>query len=201
VRSLRVEVEVDGPPLTPVDRFLRWWRIRKARRYIPSGARVLDVGCHDGTLFRTLSQRIVSGVGVDPALRRSATIGPYRFSDDVFPGAPLDPASFEAITFLAVLEHVDDGSLASIRDACERLLVPGGVVIVTVPSPAVDGILHLLQRGRLVAGIATHQHHGADPASIADALGAEALTLVAGRTFQLGLNNLFVFRFEGRSRT
>jgi hypothetical protein len=81
------------------------------------------------------------------------------------------------------------------------LLVPGGVVIVTVPSPAVDGILHLLQRGRLVAGIATHQHHGADPASIADALGAEALTLVARRTFQLGLNNLFVFRFEGRSRT
>jgi SAM-dependent methyltransferase len=197
VKSPRVGVE--GPPLTPVDRFLRSWRIRKARRYIPPGARLLDVGCHDGALFRTVSQRIVSGVGVDPALRRSTTIGPYRFCDDVFPGPPLDPDSFDAITFLAVLEHVDDGSLASIRDACERVLVPGGVVIATVPSPAVDGIVHLLQRARLVAGIAAHQHHGADPASIADALGAGALTLVARRTFQLGLNNLFVFRYEPRS--
>jgi SAM-dependent methyltransferase len=192
-------VEVDGPPLTPVDRFLRWWRIRKARRHIPLGARVLDVGCHDGTLFRTLSRRIVSGVGVDPMLRRSMNVGPYRFVDDVFPGPPLDPVSFEAITFLAVLEHVDDGSLAPIRDACERLLVPGGVIIVTVPSPAVDGIVRLLQRAHLVAGIATHQHHGADPGSIADALGTGSLTPVIRRPFQLGLNNLFVFRNDGRA--
>jgi 2-polyprenyl-3-methyl-5-hydroxy-6-metoxy-1,4-benzoquinol methylase len=193
----RIRAEVDGPSLTPIDRFLRSWRIRKARPYIPPGAQLLDVGCHDGTLFRILSSRLRGGVGVDPALRRSETIGSFRFIDASFPNAELETGGFDAITFLAVLEHVEPVAIASIRAGCERLLAPGGVVIVTVPSPRVDKILHLLQRARLIAGIAMHEHHGADPRSIADALHQGELALIARRTFQLGLNNLFVFRKKG----
>ena len=34
--------------------------------YLPSGGRVLDVGCGGGHILRTLAQRGVNGIGVDP---------------------------------------------------------------------------------------------------------------------------------------
>ena len=49
-----------------LDRFLQNWRIAKARRYIPKGAHVLDIGSADGVLFEKLGKRISGGLGIDP---------------------------------------------------------------------------------------------------------------------------------------
>ena len=51
---------------------------------------------------------------------------------------------FDVITLLAVLEHVETDDLVVWRDACARLLEPGGLIVATVPSPRVDEILHTL---------------------------------------------------------
>ena len=66
-------------------------------------------------------------------------------------------------------------------------------MILTVPSPKVDLLLHWLERMRLVSGIGLHEHHGFDPTEVPRAFSGDGLRLRFSRRFQLGLNNLFVF--------
>ena len=61
---------------------------------------------------------------------------------------------------LAVLEHIPVEQHAAVADSCAALLRPGGRVIITVPSPRVDGILHVLMRLRMISGMAAHEHYG-----------------------------------------
>jgi len=187
---------VQGPPLRRADRLIRSLRLRHVGRFLPEGARVLDVGCYDGALFARYADRIVSGVGLDPMLASSGTRGKFRFVADGFPSEALGDERFDVITFLAVLEHVQAAELGAWRDACSRLLVPGGVVVATVPSPRVDDILTVLMRLHLVEGMSVHEHHGFDPGDVPAAFADTTLSLVEQRRFELGLNNLFVFRTQ-----
>ena len=187
---------VQGPPLRRADRVIRSLRLRQVGRFLPADARVLDVGCYDGALFARYADRIVSGVGLDPVLASSGTRGKFRFVADGFPSAVVNDEPFDVITFLAVLEHVPPAELAAWPGACSRLLAPGGVVVVTVPSPRVDDILHVLIRLHLVEGMSVHEHHRFDPGRVPAAFASTTLSLVAQRRFELGLNNLYVFRKE-----
>ena len=56
-----------------LDRVLQRWRMTIVRPYVFSGARVLDVGCADGTLFKYLGSKVGEAVGVDPGLNQSVT--------------------------------------------------------------------------------------------------------------------------------
>ena len=178
--------------MTKIDRLLQRWRFAKAARFIPRGARVLDVGSDDGALFRYLGERLGTGTGIDPLIAAPSANARWRLIPGMFPDdAPLE--RFDAITALAVLEHIPEDSLPKFRDACIEHLEPGGRFIATVPSPAVDRILHVLERLRLIHGMALHEHHGFDAMSTPRAFEAPALRLARARRFQLGLNHLFVF--------
>ena len=180
--------------MTRLDLLLQRWRIRKAQPEIPAGGRLLDIGTHDGALFRMAAVR---GVGIDPVLRDDAKapegviLVRGQFPDDV----PDEPAGgFDAAAALAVVEHVPQDELEKWSDALARLVRPGGVVVITVPSPAVDHILHVLIRLRLIAGMEAHQHHGFEPDDLLRLLAPPQWHLAKRKSFQLGLNNLFVFR-------
>src|SRR2546428_4933382 len=146
-----------------LDRLLQRWRIAKAAPYIARGARVLDVGCADGALFRVLRGRLGGGVGIDPDLPEVRMYPGVRFIRGRFPEDLATDERFDVITMLAVFEHLDDEAQRRATRACSRLVRPGGRVVVTVPEPAVHPTAASPTRVPLGARIALHEHPGHPP--------------------------------------
>lgn len=183
--------------MTLLDDKLRDRRIRKATDLIPAGARVLDVGCRDGHLFRVLGDRLGEGVGIEPELPGEEVTGPrFRLVKGWFPAdLPEDVGSFDAIVMLALFEHIPPEEQPALVETCRKLLNPGGTVVLTIPSKEVDTILDVLEKVKLVQDDSIHQHYGFDAKKDTEPLfHAGGFTTVVRRSFQLGLNNLFQFR-------
>ena len=173
-----------------IDRVLRNWRIRKALPHLAKAERLLDVGCGDGELLRQLGR---NGVGIDPQLAKLAGVPGVQFVCGNFPDDLPADEPVDAITMLAVFEHVPKTNKPAWLSACRRLLTDDGCVVLTVPSPRVDAILTVLRFFRLVDGMALEEHHGFDPSGVTPLFESAGFRLATHKTFQLGLNNLFVF--------
>jgi 2-polyprenyl-3-methyl-5-hydroxy-6-metoxy-1,4-benzoquinol methylase len=177
----------------PLDRFLQRWRFRKVAPFLRPSSRVLDIGSADGALFRRYPW-VAAFVGIDPDTEASHRLGPNgQLLRGVFPDALEDDEPFDVISLLAVLEHVPPPGQPVLAAECARRLKPGGVVVVTVPSPVVDTILAGLKTLRLIDGMAVEQHYGFEPDRTVDLFTSAGLSLVQAERFQLGVNNLFVF--------
>jgi len=177
----------------PLDRLLQRWRIRKVLPYLSGKCRLLDVGCAGGPIL-CAAPGVSEYVGIDPGVEEPAQTGNALFFRGWFPHDLPELPPFDVITMLAVLEHIPETQQADVAEACSRLLKPGGHLLITTPSPVVDDILAVLKFLRLVDGIAIEQHYGFKPSRTPGVFSAAGLTLVEWSRFQLGVNNLFVFR-------
>lgn len=124
-----------------------WWRSREKlildelRRARPSGKwpSILDVGCGDGLFFSELS-KCGEVEGVEPEAKLVSrefehSIHTVPFDDRFQPGK-----RYDLILMLDVLEHLED-PVAALKSA-ERLLEPGGTLLLTVPAFMVLFTLH-----------------------------------------------------------
>lgn len=181
-----------------LDRVLQRWRAAKARPFIQDGARLLDIGCHRGEFLIGLGDRIGPSIGFDP-LARDTSDARHQFVRDVFRlPSQFDDESFDAVVMLATLEHIPDKE--PLAAELFRLLVPGGRVIITVPSRAVDSIVKWLCRLGLADGMSLDEHHGFDPLTAPEIFGRHGFELDQHRRFQFGLNHLYVLRKPIRQR-
>ena len=100
-----------------------------------AGKKVLDVGCGGGLLSEAMAQRGADVMGIDMgeaplnvaklhALESGVNINYQRIPVEQL--AAEQPASFDVVTCLEMLEHVPDP--ASIMKACATLVKPGGKV-------------------------------------------------------------------------
>jgi 2-polyprenyl-3-methyl-5-hydroxy-6-metoxy-1,4-benzoquinol methylase len=180
--------------MTPLDRLIQRLRIRKALPHIPSGGRLLDVGCADGTLIRAAAGRVRDAVGIDPDAPPGSGLIRGSFPQDL-----RDVGPYDVIALLAVFEHVPDDQRPAFVAACRALLRPGGRVVLTVPAPLVDRIVDTLRRLRLLHGMDIEAHHGYQPEQTPGYFTAAGMRLVTHEPFELGLNHLFVFELPASS--
>jgi hypothetical protein len=176
-----------------VDRFLQDWRIRKGVRYLPRNARVIDVGAHQGELFRALGPGLRAGFGIEPLLRAPWETSRFAIFPGHFPAVRPKDNEWDAITMLAVLEHIPRSEQTALAEACYDLLRVGGRVIITVPSSAVDYILSTLRFMRAIDGMSLEEHFGFQPAETVRIFALPRFKLVRHERFELALNHLFVF--------
>lgn len=118
-----------------------WWRSRERlveeelRRVAPAGGfgPILDIGCGDGLFFpRLRAFGEPEGLEPDPAIvtasgQARGQIHVQPFDDDFDPGR-----RYGLVLMLDVLEHLDDDA-AALRQVHD-LLVPGGILLLTVPA-------------------------------------------------------------------
>lgn len=118
-----------------------WWRSRTElivetlRRLQPPDGwkQVLDIGCGDGLFFDRLAE-FGEVEGVEPAAELVSPTNPYRrriyqcpFDENFQPGK-----RYSLILMLDVLEHLQNPVAA--LDHMLSLLLPGGIVVLTVPA-------------------------------------------------------------------
>ena len=188
-----VERRLQARDVKPLDRYLRNRRIKLVREFLNPGSEILDIGCADGAMFEQLKDRYKYGYGVEPTLGSEIETDSYHLFPGGFPEALPADVSVDLVTMLAVLEHLPPEAQSELAKACHSILKPAGRVVISVPSPRVDDLLHVLGRLRLIDGMSMHEHYGFEPLDTLTVFAEPAFKLVEHRKFQFGLNNLFVF--------
>ncbi len=120
-----------------------WWFVArraiifsllKSRIHIPDGADVLDAGCGTGATLHAFSQRYKSsGIDVSPiAVEQCRARGLHSVAVGTFENFPFPDRTFDLITLLDVIEHIDD-DVAALQMA-KKYLKAGGHILLTVPA-------------------------------------------------------------------
>ena len=144
--------------------FLARRRAAMARKLLADVSRdghLLDVGCGTHPLF-LIRSGFRHRTGLDRVLRENAT-GPdgvtlIRHDFEADPSLPFDPDSFDAVTMLAVFEHIDPAALTRLLADIRRVLRPGGILALTTPASWTDPILRVLASLRLVSHEEIDEH-------------------------------------------
>ncbi|HTQ80471.1 MAG TPA: methyltransferase domain-containing protein [Thermoanaerobaculia bacterium] len=153
--------------------FLARQRARLANRQIPERlrtGRILDIGCGSFPYFLShTSFREKYAIDQLPPAAPADSAAPSDIGDiadiawhtlnlNAAPSLPFAEGHFSAVTLLAVVEHLDPGSLVQLLKEVHRVLAPAGRVIITTPAPWSDGLLHAMARLRLVSAEEIEEH-------------------------------------------
>ena len=100
---------------------------------------VLDLGCGPGFLSERLLAAGYTVQGIDQSPGSVAAANTRCAGSDRWRGASTDAAvvdgdSFDAVTCIETIEHLDDAALGEVFSEIRRLLIVGGVALFTTPN-------------------------------------------------------------------
>ena len=140
-------------------------RTQRANQLIPAelrSGRILDIGCGSFPYFLAHTAfREKFGVDQLPMAKETAVrnqIEFYTLDLNHAPKLPFETGYFDAVTLLAVVEHLDPDNMAVLFQESCRVLKPGGMVVLTTPAAWSDGLLKFMARINLVSAEEIHEH-------------------------------------------
>ena len=153
--------------------------IRSMRKYLPAGARVLDIGAGFGSPTRDAARFFeMQACDIRPTSPEQQAFVeivmrmqelPFQWIDT--PSLPYAESSFDGVMLYAVLEHVADK--VALLAECRRVLRPGGVVFV---FRAVNRHAFAEKLAALL-GYFTHGNDNVTARQLRDAIAQAGLTL------------------------
>jgi len=122
---------------------LRKIRFKKVLPYLSNANYVCDIGCGCSAYFlNKISNRIKKGIGLDKNItskqKGNIELLAFEFRDEL----PFRENYFDLITMMAVLEHIEN--LGDMFKEIYRVLKPGGLLLLTTPTPKAKPILEFL---------------------------------------------------------
>lgn len=122
---------------------LRRLRRRQVITQIPPNSEVLDIGCgKSAALLWAISPQIKRGVGIDFKVPNTCSSNIETRQVTLDTSLPFADASFDVVTMLAVLEHIECEQ--EILKEVHRVLRKEGKLILTVPSIWAQPVLEFL---------------------------------------------------------
>ena len=184
-----------------LDKVIWHMRASRVRDNIPEPVETAgDFGCgQSAPLLRELLGKGITkkAIGIDLAPDFSAvseTLALYR--GDLNEPLPLDDNNLDVALSLATLEHLDEPDL-HLREIY-RILKPGGLLLLTTPSPRGKPVLEFLSyRLKIIdrREIEDHrQYFNSNMLETALANAGFTRAAITARTFQLGMNNIVIAR-------
>ena len=137
-------------------------RARKANGLLPDrlrDGRILDIGCGSYPYF--LSHTAFNEkFAIDQQHNHAPPpdISWLQLDLNEEPSLPYEDGFFEAVTMLAVIEHLDPSSLVELFEDAYRVLAPGGRLIITTPAAWSDRLLQVMARLGMVSEEEIHEH-------------------------------------------
>jgi ubiquinone/menaquinone biosynthesis C-methylase UbiE len=102
-----------------------------------AGMRIVDVGCGEGQVARTLAEQGATVVGYDPFIDPTDWVetgsGRFRLARAAADAIPEPDRSADLVVFVFSLHHVPRGQLAGALGEARRLLKPGGMLCIAEP--------------------------------------------------------------------
>lgn len=180
------------PILEPFLRKLRIGRILPIIKKYPE-CRLLDIGCGwEARFLREIEPYISKGIGIDFKAPEITTDKIETRRVVLSDSLPFPENSFEVVTMLAVLEHLDNP--AEVVKEALRVLTPGGIFAGTVPSKAAKPVLEFLSYRLGIVNPDEIRDHKCyyDRTLLVRTLTDAGFCHVQHRYFQCGMNNFFV---------
>ncbi len=140
-------------------------RAQRANKLIPTTlreGRILDIGCGSFPYFlahTSFKEKFaIDQIPLPPNTASELRIESFTLDLEVEPHLPFEDHFFEAVTLLAVVEHLDPALMAKLFKEIYRVLKPNGMVILTTPAAWSDGLLKFMARVSLVSAEEIHEH-------------------------------------------
>lgn len=175
-------------PFWSIEPLLQKLRFSKIYSSLPKGGVLVDIGCNSPPYtISQIREQMDFCIGIDALvedkIEKNVELKKYYIKHKV----PVESDLANVITMLAVLEHLDHPQ--AVINECFRILKPGGILLITVPSRINHYPLRVLARLGIVNKKMIDQHKNyfrhSDLNNILDRAGFRSVTV---SSFQLGLN-------------
>lgn len=176
---------------------LRGGIAHKKLRQVQNRGHILDIGCGNYPYFlmnvdfseKFGLEKNISFEAMEIAGKHNIKLVSHDIEDDR--PLPFEGDFFDAVTMMAVFEHIEPSRLLPLHKEIRRILKVGGLFIMTTPAPHTDGLLRALASLKLVSAEEINDHKGAySPKTVAQYLEAAGFNKddIQSGYFELFLN-------------